>query len=60
MKKKTGLSFSEFDRWLEDNRQGFYLGCRMDPHSPQVNEFVRALRFYLKKDFKYKSEFAAP
>lgn len=50
---KNGLTFEELEKWLERNRQGFYLGCRVDRHSPQVNEFVEALGYYLEKDFGY-------
>lgn len=37
--------------WLDENRNGFYGGCRMDHHSPQVGEFVDGLIYYVRKEF---------
>lgn len=54
---KKGLTFNELIEWIEQCRVGFYLGCRMDEHSPQVNEFVRGLHYYLEQDFGYLSEY---
>lgn len=45
--------------WIEQNRQGFYGGCRMDDHSPQINEFCAALEYYMKKDFGPKAKLVA-
>lgn len=47
------MTFEELEHWLEKNRQGFYGGCRVDEHSPQVNEFVAGLEYYLEVDFGY-------
>lgn len=54
--KKDSITFKELEDWIEKNRMGFYLGCRADPHSYQINEFVRGLHYYLEKDFGYVSE----
>jgi len=50
------MSLEELANWLEWNVSGFYMGCRVDPHSPQVRQFVDALHYYLEKDFGYVSE----
>lgn len=55
-KEKSSLTLNEIANWIERNRQGFYLGCRVDEHSPQINEFCRALIYYLEKDFGYKPQ----
>jgi hypothetical protein len=54
--KETSITFEDLAKWLERQRQGFYLGCRIDPHSPQINEFVGALHYYLEKDFGFVTE----
>ena len=54
--KRDGLTFEELAEWIEKMRSSFYLGCRTDPHSLQVNEFVRALHYYLEKDFGFVSK----
>lgn len=48
--KKTGMTWAEIEEFLESMRQGFYLGCRVDPHSPQVGEFVESMLYYLDKE----------
>ncbi len=53
---KQSLSIPELSDWLEHHCFAFYMGCRVDPHSPQVREFVDALHYYLEKDFGYVSE----
>lgn len=50
------LTFEQLANWLERNCHGFYGGCRIDQHSPQVREFVDHLHYYIEKDFGYTSE----
>lgn len=52
----NGMTFEELVHWLEQNVQGFYGGCRVDGHSPQIREFVDHLHYYLEKDFGFISE----
>lgn len=54
--KERVMTMKELDAWLESNCNGFYFGCRVTDHSPQVREFVDALHYYLEKDFGYLSE----
>jgi len=56
MSEKKSIYLDDLAKWLEQNRQGFYLGCRVDAHSPQINEFVDALHYYLEKDFGFVSK----
>lgn len=45
------LTVEQWAEWLERQRQAFYLGCRIDPYSAQVTEFVEGCQYYLRKEF---------
>lgn len=47
---KSGMTWNQIEDFLERMRQGFYFGCRMDEHSPQINEFVESMVYYLDKE----------
>lgn len=53
---KKSMTLEQLAEWLEYHCNGFYGGCRVDEHSPQVREFVDALHYYLEVNLGYISK----